>query len=266
MNVNFIGGGAMAEAIIAGITSSHIVSPQQINVSDHKESRCKFLMEKYHINAFVGAEKFCASSDVLILAIKPQVAQAAFDEIKSHLKKDTLIVSIIAGITLKTLQENFPQNPIIRVMPNTPMSVKEGMSALSLGTKASEKQGALIQKLFASAGEAIIVPEKLIDAVSGLSGSGPAFVFIIIDALADAGVLNGLKRADAIKLAAQTVLGSAKMVLESGLHPGQLRDQVTSPGGTTIEGVRTMEKCGVRGALIDAVTSAVEKSKAMGKN
>lgn len=265
MQINFIGGGAMAEAIITGITAAKLATAAEIHVSDHKAARCAQLAQKYGINACVGAETFCAASDILVLAIKPQVARQAFAEIQPLLQKNTILVSIIAGITLETLEEYFPANPIVRVMPNTPISVGAGMSALALGKKASPEQGEQIRALFAAGGQAIIVPEKLIDAVSGLSGSGPAFIFIIIDALSDAGILNGLKRQDALMLAAQTVFGSAKMVLESGLHPGQLRDQVTSPGGTTIEGVRVLEARGVRAALMDAVSAAVTKSKIMGE-
>lgn len=265
MKIGFIGGGAMAEAIICGIVAQPSFNSQEIYVSDHKVKRCGYLKNKYKINASVGAQSFINSLDVVILAIKPQVAVKAIEEIKNDVGKNTVIISIIAGLTLDSLEKDFPGNPVVRVMPNTPMAVGEGMSAIALGNKAQKKHGEIAEKIFASAGKAIIVEEKLIDAVSGVSGSGPAFIFVIIDAMSDAGVKAGLKRDAAIELAAQTVLGSAKMVLESGLHPAQLRDQVTSPGGTTIEGVYVMEQRGVRGAMIEAVTAAVEKSKVMGK-
>ncbi|WP_182188186.1 pyrroline-5-carboxylate reductase [Pectinatus frisingensis] len=265
MKIGFIGGGAMAEAIVCGITSQNLLPEKNVFVSDHKASRCEYLKNKYNINAYVGSDNFIKNVDVLILAIKPQTAKKAIDEIKNTVNPTTMIISIVTGLTLSVLEKSFPQNPVVRVMPNTPMAVGAGMSAISLGSHVNETNSVTAEKIFAAAGAAIIVEEKLMDAVAGLSGSGPAFIFIIIDALSDAGVKAGLKRDAAIKLAAQTVLGSAKMVLETGLHPAQLRDQVTSPGGTTIEGVQVMEEHGVRGALIDTVTAAVAKSRSMGK-
>ena len=266
MKIGFIGGGAMAEAIVCGITAKNLIPSQNIFVSDHKDKRCTYLQGKYNINAFVGTETFIKNTDVMILAIKPQAAAKAIEEVKSAINPDTIVISIIAGMTVDVLEKSFTKNPVIRVMPNTPMAVGAGMSAISLGSHAQKQHSDIAEKIFASAGEAIIVEEKLMDAVAGLSGSGPAFIFVIIDALSDAGVKAGLKRDIAIKLAAQTVFGSAKMVLETGLHPAQLRDQVTSPGGTTIDGVHIMEQKGVRGAMIDTVIAAVAKSKAMGKN
>ena len=265
MKIGFIGGGAMAEAIVCGISSQPWIKPQDIYISDNKEKRCNYLHDKYNVNASVGAQSFIKSVDVVILAIKPQSAAKAIDEIKGLVKSDAIVISIIAGMLLTALEKAFPVNPVIRVMPNTPMAVGAGMSAIALGKKAEEVHGSIAEKIFSSAGRVIFVEEKLMDAVSGLSGSGPAFIFVLIDAMSDAGVKAGLKRNAAIQLAAQTVLGSAKMVLETGMHPAQLRDQVTSPGGTTIEGVHVMEQRGVRGAMIDAVTAAVEKSRAMGK-
>lgn len=266
MKIGFIGGGAMAEAIISGIYAKPWLKSQDIYVSDHKEIRCKELQKKYKINAVVGAQSFIKEVDVLILAVKPQVAIAAMDEVKSQLKAKTVVISIIAGLTIAQLEKFFTHNPVIRVMPNTPMAVGEGMSAITLGSRAAKDDGELAEKIFSAAGKAVIVEEKLMDAVSGLSGSSPAFIFVIIDAMADAGVNAGLKRKAAIEIAAQAVLGSAKMVLETGLHPAQLRDQVTSPAGTTIAGVRVMEQQCVRGAMIDAITASVEKSKVMGKD
>lgn len=265
MKLGFIGGGAMAEAIVSGITSQHLLSCKDIYISDHKKARCEYLQTTYNVNSCVGSESFIDKLDMVILAIKPQTAVKAINEIKDKITANTVVISIIAGITLDTLESYFSNNAVIRVMPNTPMSVGAGMSAICAGSKASENHVTAAEKIFASAGKAIVIEEKLMDAVSGLSGSGPAFIFVIIDALSDAGVKAGLKRNMAIELAAQTVLGSAKMVLESGLHPAQLRDQVTSPGGTTIEGVHIMEQKGVRGAMIDTVTAAIEKSKLMGK-
>ena len=265
LSVGFIGGGAMAEAITAGITGQQVVKPENVYISDHKQTRCEELQKRYGVQAMVGAGSFASDVDVLILAIKPQVAQPAMDEVKSLIRPGTIIVSIVAGLTLAVLEQNFPGQPDVRVMPNTPLSVGAGMSAYACGSRASKGDGEVVQQIFASAGEAVEVKESALDAVTGLSGSGPAYGFLMIDALSDGGVAAGLKRGVAIKLAAQTLLGAAKMVLETGSHPDVLRDQVTSPAGTTIAGVRVMEQQGVRGALIDAVIAATEKSKELGK-
>ena len=241
LRVGFIGGGAMAEAIVAGITQG-TVSRENIYVSDHKAARCQQLAEQYGIHASVGADSFLGHVDVLFLAVKPQAAAKAIAEVKDKVKGTTLILSIVAGLTLDVLEASFAEQPVVRIMPNTPLSVGAGMSA------------------------AIEVTETAMDAVTGLSGSGPAYVFLLIDALSDGGVAAGLKRDDATLLATQTVYGAAKMVLETGKHPDALRDQVTSPAGTTIAGVRVLENRGLRGALIDAVIAATEKSKDLGKS
>ena len=262
LRVGFIGGGAMAEAIVAGITQG-TVSRENIYVSDHKAARCQQLAEQYGIHASVGADSFLGHVDVLFLAIKPQAAAA---EGKDKVKGTTLILSIVAGLTLDVLEVSFAEQPVVRIMPNTPLSVGAGMSAFACGTRAGEAESAIVAELLSSVGRAIEVTESAMDAVTGLSGSGPAYVFLLIDALSDGGVAAGLKRDDATLLAAQTVYGAAKMVLETGKHPDALRDQVTSPAGTTIAGVRVLENRGLRGALIDAVIAATEKSKDLGKS
>jgi pyrroline-5-carboxylate reductase len=171
----------------------------------------------------------------------------------------------VAGLTLASLQETLGELPLVRVMPNTPLAVGAGMTAFAVNDLVDASACAAVQEIFSSGGEAIQVKEAQLDAVTGLSGSGPAYGFLVIDALADGGVAAGLRRADAIKLAAQTMLGAAQMVLKTGSHPDVLRDQVTSPAGTTIEGVRVLEKNGLRSSLIEAVVAAAEKSKALGK-
>ena len=265
MKIGFIGGGAMAEALVSGMLAKEAAAAQDIFVSDHKEARCAYLRDTYGISAVVGSESFVSSVDILFLAIKPQVAAKAMQEAAAAVGRDTCIVSIVAGLALAALEKVFPTQPVIRVMPNTPMAVGEGMSAFVRGSQASAALGQQISELLAAAGQVVEVKESMIDAVTGLSGSGPAYGFLMIDALSDGGVAAGLPRKAAFKLAAQTLLGAAKMVLATGKHPAELRDQVTSPAGTTIEGVRVMEQQGVRGALIDAVMAATEKSKAMGK-
>ena len=264
VKLGFIGGGAMAEAITAGLVGNKVVAPGNIFISDHKAARCKELASRYGVNARVGAD-FLPQVDFLILAVKPQVAAKALEEIKGGLAKETVLISIVAGLTLASLEGVLGQRPLVRVMPNTPLAVGAGMTAFAVNGLVSEEAGAAVREIFASSGEALQVKEEQLDAVTGLSGSGPAYGFLVIDALADGGVAAGLKRADAIKLAAQTMLGAARMVLQTGSHPDVLRDQVTSPAGTTIEGVRVLEREGLRSALIEAVLAATEKSRALGK-
>ena len=264
VKLGFIGGGAMAEAITAGLVGGKVLPAGNIFISDHKAARCEELAERYGVNARVEAD-FLSRVDFLILAVKPQVAAKALAEIKDGLARETVLVSIVAGLTLASLEEALGQRPLVRVMPNTPLAVGAGMSALAVNALVDEEAAAAVREIFASGGEAIQVKEEQLDAVTGLSGSGPAYGFLVIDALADGGVAAGLKRADAIKLAAQTMLGAARMVLKTGSHPDVLRDQVASPAGTTIEGVRTLEKAGLRSALIEAVLAAAERSRALGR-
>ena len=265
MKIGFIGAGAMAEAMVSGILQNKIAGAEEVFLSDHKAARCQYLAEKYHVTAAVGSENFIRLVDILFLTIKPQAAQAAMEEIKGQVRPGTILVSVVAGLTTGAVEEYFPVQPVIRVMPNTPVAVGEGMSALALGKNAAASHGETIETLFNAVGKALVVKESAMDAVTGLSGSGPGYGFVIIDALADAGVQAGLPRSTAITLAAQTLLGAAKMVLATGEHPAVLRDKVTSPAGTTIAGVRVLEQRAVRAALIDAVQAAADKSKAMGK-
>ncbi|SEJ11821.1 pyrroline-5-carboxylate reductase [Propionispira arboris] len=266
MNIGFIGGGAMAEAMIGGILANKLFTPDEVYVSDHKIKRCEQLHTLYGAQAAVNASTFLEKLDIVVLAIKPQAAQAAIESIVKLVNADTIVISVIAGLTLKSLETYFVQQPVVRVMPNTPVAVGAGMSAIALGKNASEQNGKTVESIFNAVGKAVILQESAIDAVTGLSGSGPGYVFVMIDALADAGVNAGLPRQTSIMLAAQTLLGAAKMVLETGEHPAVLRDKVTSPGGTTIAGIHVLEQKGVRAALIDAVEAATNKSKAMGKS
>jgi pyrroline-5-carboxylate reductase len=265
VKIGFIGAGAIAEALLGGILEKKIAAPADVFLSDHKEQRCQYLMDKYQVKAFVGAERFLPKVDVLFLAIKPQVAKMAIEEIYEQVSAKTIVVSVVAGLSTDVLEQYFVKQPVIRVMPNTPVSVGEGMSALALGKNATRNDGQIIENLFNAVGKALVVKESAMDAVTGLSGSGPGYAFVMIDALADAGVMAGLPRQAAITLAAQTLLGAAKMVLTTNEHPAVLRDKVTSPAGTTIAGIRVLEQSGVRAALIDAVQAAADKSKAMGK-
>uniref|UniRef100_UPI00386F23F6 pyrroline-5-carboxylate reductase n=1 Tax=Anaerovibrio slackiae TaxID=2652309 RepID=UPI00386F23F6 len=214
--IGFIGGGAMAEAILSGAASKQVLAAENIFVSDHKEERCRFLQDSYGVQAFVGAEGFLSDVDILVLAIKPQVAAKAMAEVQGKLKRDAVLVSIVAGLTIDSIREFFPEQKIIRVMPNTPLSVGEGMSAYALSSNICADDAEAVRVILSSCGQAVEVKEYMLDAVTGLSGSGPAYGFLMIDALSDGGVAAGLPRATAILLAAQTLYGAAKMVLESG--------------------------------------------------
>ena len=265
MKLAFIGGGMMAEAVIAGVLRERVLPAADIFVSEHRAARVEELREKYGVQAFGSAEIFLKDMDVVFLAVKPQAAQAALQELAGQMRADALLVSIVAGLPLRKLEALLPAQAIIRVMPNTPLAVGAGMSAYALGTQACETHEEKVRAILAAAGRVVCLKEELLDAVTGLSGSGPAFAFLAIDALADGGVAAGLARKDALLLAAQTLLGAAKMVLDTGRHPDELRDQVTSPAGTTIAGMRVLEERAVRGAFLDAVLSAAEKSKSLGE-
>lgn len=261
----FVGGGAMAESLIRGFLQNGLAQPTQVWVSDISTDRLSYLANTYKVATTTDNAAVAAQSSVVLLTIKPNIVLKALDTIAAVLAPDTLVISVAAGVPLAKIEAILMDNPIIRVMPNTPVAVGAGMSAVSLGSKAQDHHGRLVAELFAAVGKSVIVEEGLLDAVTGLSGSGPGYAFVLIDALADAGVRVGLPRKMAITLAAQTLLGSAKMVLETGEHPAALRDGVTSPGGTTIAGIHVLEQQGVRAALSDAVMAACEKSREMGK-
>ena len=266
MKIGFIGGRAMGESILTGALSKGLVASKDVFVSEIREERCQELKKTHGVNA-VPDDDFVktAGLDSLILAVKPQVVTKVMAALKGKVPEDVLIASIVAGLPMKTINEYFPKNPIVRIMPNTPLAVGEGMSCYARNERVSVKAAKNIRDILDSCGQAVEVPESLLDAATGLSGSGPAYGFLMIDALADGGVAAGLPRKTAILLAAQTLLGAAKMVLETGKHPDVLRDQVTSPAGTTIAGIRVLEQQGIRGALIDAVIAGTERSKELGK-
>ena len=263
--IGFIGGGMMASAIVAGLVERMGYAPEDIFVSDLAEERCAFLRDTYKVHASVGADGFLSAADVLFLAVKPQAAEKAMRETAPKTPAETVVVSIVAGLTIASLEAFFTEQPVVRVMPNTPLSVGAGMSAYALNGKAETADVEIVEKILSACGRSVKVQESMMDAVTGLSGSGPAYGFLMIDAMSDGGVMAGLPRQTATMLAAQTLLGAAMMVLETGKHPCALRDQVTSPAGTTIAGVRVMEAQGVRGAMIDAVLAATERSRELGR-
>ncbi len=265
LKIGFLGAGRMATALAKGFLDRGLVKPSGLMASDVLGSaRTAFAKA-------TGAKVTGANSDVLdfasviVLSVKPAQVTEVLEEVRSHFLEKHLLISIAAGVPLAKLQAALPEGArVIRAMPNTPALVGAGASGYALGRSARPTDDRLAQKLLSAVGIACPVKESLLDAVTGLSGSGPAYAFLIIEALSDGGVAAGLPREIALKLAAHTLLGSAKMVLETGLHPGFLKDMVTSPGGTTIEGVHELERAGLRAALISAVRAATEKSKKLG--
>jgi pyrroline-5-carboxylate reductase len=264
--IGFIGGGAMCEALMSGLLSRDKLKPSQVTVYDVVNERLHYLKERYSIHVAEKVQSVAATSDMLFLTVKPQVMASVLTEIGKFVPKKTLVVSIAAGIKISTLEKYLLDVPVVRVMPNTPVAVGEGMSAVSRGTYADEAAANLVSEVFSAVGRSVQVDESMMDAVTGLSGSGPAFFFLMLDALSDAGVRVGFSRQNALLLSAQTMLGAAKMVLETGEHPGKLKDMVTSPGGTTISGIQALETHAIRAALIDAVVAATDRSRDMGKD
>ena len=265
IQIGMIGGGAMAEALIAGLVQSDTVLPHCISVSEHKAMRCDTLAQRYGIHAQVGAESFLPRIDVLILAVKPAAAATAMEETAPLLKEGSLVLSIVAGLTISEIEAAYPAHPVVRAMPNTPLAVGAGMSAYACGTYADDDVSAIVELLLGASGRTVRVHESDLDAVTGLSGSGPAYAFLMIEALIEGGVAAGLKRETASLLAAQTILGAAQMALASVHSPADLRAAVTSPAGTTAAGLRVLERAGVRSALIEAVLAAAERSKELGR-
>lgn len=263
--IGFIGAGNMGDALIRGLLASKLLPAEDLLAYDAAESRLEHLRKVHGVAAAASNRELAAASDVVILCVKPQVVAAVLDEIE-QLPREHLVISICAGITLEQLETRLPMQPVIRVMPNTPALVLEGASALAKGMHATVEHLAIARAIFDAVGRTVVVEEHLMDAVTGLSGSGPAYVFTIIEALADAGVNLGLARPQAQELAAQTVLGAAKMVVEGAREsPAQLRAMVTSPGGTTIRGLQVLERAGLRGILMDAVEAAAKRSRKLGR-
>jgi pyrroline-5-carboxylate reductase len=264
-NIGFIGCGNMAKAMIGGIVTSKLYSKENVIVSNPSNPSLEYIKDKFGVITTNDNLKVAKFSDILILSIKPNKYKTVINTIKDLIKENTIIISIAAGISIKTIEEYFDKEvKIIRTMPNTPAMVGEGMSSLCSNKNVNEDEVTLVEDIFRAFGKVEVVDESLMDVVTGVSGSSPAFVYMFIEALADGAVLEGLPRDKAYKMAAQAVLGSAKMVLETGKHPGQLKDEVCSPAGTTIESVYFLEKNDFRGSIIEAVKVCVEKAKAMG--
>jgi pyrroline-5-carboxylate reductase len=262
LKLGMIGGGVMGEALLSRLLAEKIYEGSLILVSEPLRERREFLSEKYGVLVTDNNQEAAKASEVLFLAIKPQVFAAVVADLPTI--KGVLVVSILAGMPLSKLESAFPDRAIVRVMPNTPATVGAGMSAIAPGKLVQSGDMDLAKRIFRAVGEVVEVPESMMDAVTGLSGSGPGYVAILLEALTDGGVYAGLPRPIAAKLALQTVLGTAIMLQESGLHPAELKDRVTSPGGTTIEGIAQLERAGFRSALIDAVKAATVRSKELG--
>ncbi len=266
MKLGVIGCGKMGTALVEGAVRAGVTKSADITGCDPFPAAREAFAKATGATIVENAAGVAAESEVILLATKPQDIGGALAEIAGAAGgKPLLVISIAAGVTLAALEAAAPEHfRIIRAMPNTPALVGKGAAAYCLGSRATAADGEAAEALLGAVGLAAKVPEKLMDAVTGLSGSGPAYVYLIIEAMADGGVRCGLPRADAIRLAAQTVLGAAAMVLETGEHPAVLKDAVTSPGGTTIAGLAEMEKNGVRNALISAVTAATERAAELG--
>lgn len=262
----FLGGGNMAEALIKGLLTGLGVDPGHIVATDIVRERREHLRETHAVTTTEDNSKAVRDSQVVFLAVKPQAVPALLASIATDVGPDTLIVSIAAGVSLSALQQALPDNSrIVRVMPNTPALVLEGAAGISPGAAATTADVALVERIFNAIGRATVVNDGMMDTVTGLSGSGPAFVFALIEGLSDGGVLMGLDRPTSTTLAAQTVLGAAKMVLETGRHPAELKDMVTSPAGTTIAGMEALEEGGLRGLMMAAVRRATERSEELGR-
>ncbi len=266
LTIGFLGAGKMGTALARGFIQAGLVGKAGLIAGDTSAAACAEFAKQTGArttNSNIEVAKF---AKVLMLAVKPDQVAGVLAEIRGVFTEKQLLISIAAGVSLARLESGLDGGArVIRVMPNTPALVGASATAFALGKAALPEDGSLAEKLFGSVGVAVAVKEALLDAVTGLSGSGPAYAYLMIEGLSDGGVASGLPRDLATKLAAQTVYGSAKMVLETGLHPGALKDMVTSPGGTTIEGLHELEKGKVRGCLISAVRAAAEKSKKLGQ-
>jgi pyrroline-5-carboxylate reductase len=264
--IAFLGGGNLAEALVKGLLRAGVAAPQEILCTDRRAERGPELTQRYGVRFSKNNLEAAREAGIVVLSVKPQVMDKLLEEIAPALDAGKLVISIAAGVPIAAIERKVGHGVrIVRTMPNTPALVGAGATALSPGEHATEEDLQQAKALFEAVGRAVIVDEPLLDAVTGLSGSGPAYIFLVIEALADGGVKAGLARQQAQELAAQTVLGSAKLLIETGEHPGRLKDQVTSPGGTAIAGLHTLEAGGLRTTLMDAVEAATRRSRELGR-
>ncbi|HEY8041659.1 MAG TPA: pyrroline-5-carboxylate reductase [Polyangiaceae bacterium] len=264
--LGFLGAGNMAAALIEGLMHGKVLPPDRVVASDVKAERLELLHRTHGIRTTTDNHALVRDSDVVVLAVKPQGIDRVLTEIGGDVRADQLVVSVAAGVPIEALEGRLPAGSrVVRAMPNTPATVQAGATAIAGGAHAREDDLRMARELFEAVGRVVVLDEVLLDAVTGLSGSGPAYVMLIIEALADGGVKVGLHRDTALLLAAQTVFGSAKLLLETGEHPGRLKDMVTSPGGTAIAGLHTLESGALRKTLIDAVECATKRSVELGE-
>jgi pyrroline-5-carboxylate reductase len=263
--LGFLGAGNMATALIRGLLHADVLPATRILASDVQTERLAQLAAEHGIRTTMDNHQLLRESDVVVLAVKPQVVDRVLTQIGGDVRPDQLVVSVVAGVPVDALESRLPAGSrVVRAMPNTPATVRAGATAVAGGTHASTDDLRVARELFEAVGRVVQLDETLLDAVTGLSGSGPAYVMLIIEALADGGVKVGLHRDTALLLAAQTVFGSAKLLLDTGEHPGRLKDMVTSPGGTAIAGLHTLESGALRKTLIDAVECATERAAELG--
>ena len=263
--LGFLGAGNMSEALIKGLLHAKVLPPARILASDAKGDRLEHLHKLHGIRTTTDNHSLLRESDVVVLAVKPQVIDKVLTEVGADLRPEQLLISVAAGVPIEALEARLPAGSrVVRSMPNTPATVQAGATAISGGAHAHDDDLRVARELFEAVGRVVVLDEGLLDAVTGLSGSGPAYVMLIIEALADGGVKVGLHRDTALLLAAQTVFGSARLLLETGEHPGRLKDMVTSPGGTAIAGLHTLESGALRKTLIDAVEVASKRAAELG--
>lgn len=263
--IGFIGGGNMAGALIRGLLAGKTMTPDQIRVSDLKSERLDELARTYGVETTTDNEQLARWADVVVIAVKPQIVDRILSPLSASMSDADLVISIAAGVPIEALEARLPEGArVVRAMPNTAAIALAGATAIAPGTHATAGDLEVAKALFDAVGRCVVLDESLLDAVTGLSGSGPAYVMVMIEALADGGVKVGLGRDTALLLAAQTVYGAAKLQLETGEHPGRLKDMVTSPGGTAIAGLHTLESGGLRRTLIDAVEAASTRAAELG--
>jgi pyrroline-5-carboxylate reductase len=263
--LGFLGAGNMSGALIKGLLHAKVLPPERILASDVKADRLEQLHKLHGIRTTTDNHALLRESDVVVLAVKPQAIDKVLTEVGAHVRLDQLVVSVAAGVPIDALEARLPAGArVVRSMPNTPATVQAGATAIAGGAHARGDDLRIARELFEAVGRVVVLDEALLDAVTGLSGSGPAYVMLIIEALADGGVKVGLHRDTALLLAAQTVFGSAQLLLETGEHPGRLKDMVTSPGGTAIAGLHTLESGALRKTLIDAVEVASKRAAELG--
>lgn len=265
--IGFIGSGNMATAMIGGLIQSNLFSNEAIIVSNPNKSSLIKLEEQYGVQTVTDSVCLAKQAKIIILAVKPTVYPKVISEIKDYISEETIIISIAAGQSIANIESLFNKKiKLVRTMPNTPAFVLEAMSAIIPNEHVTEEELNEVIQIFNSFGKCEVIQESMIDAFIAVSGSSPAYIYLIIEAMADAAVLQGMPREQAYRLASQAVLGSAKMVLETKKHPGQLKDEVCSPGGTTIEAVASLEESGVRSSIIKAMNACAMKSKTMSKS